>query len=95
MEQHRLPVAERSISCLSHSGDSIMKLQVETRTTALGDPEPTAFLLGPARIDVIDIVDRWPAPGYTYYKIAGSDEATYILRYDEPSEEWELTMFQS
>lgn len=72
-----------------------MKLHVETMTTQLGDPEPTAFLLGQERIEVLDVIDRWPSPGYTYYKISGSDQATYILRYDEPSEEWELTMFQS
>jgi hypothetical protein len=75
--------------------EAIMKLHVETMVSPLGEPEPTAFLLGQQRIEVLDIIDRWPSPGYTYYKISGSDKGTYILRYDEPSEEWELTMFQS
>jgi hypothetical protein len=32
---------------------------------------------------------------YRYFKVKGDDDNVYILRFDEPSSEWELMMFQS
>ena len=42
---------------------------------------------------VEDIIDRWLAPEYRYFKIRGDDDAIYILRYDVVNDYWELTMF--
>lgn len=72
-----------------------MKLHVECRAGPLGDPEPSAFMLGDSRVEVLQIVDRWFGPDYTYFKLIGQDQSTYILRCTLPALEWELTMFQS
>lgn len=72
-----------------------MKLDVECRVGPLGDPEPAAFMLGGSRVEVVQIVDRWFGPDYTYFKVTGQDQSTYILRCALPALEWELTMFQS
>jgi hypothetical protein len=72
-----------------------MKLQVETRIGPHGEPEPYSFLLGAHRLIVEQIIDRWPASDYGYFKVEASDRCIYILRRDRPSDEWELTLFQS
>jgi hypothetical protein len=72
-----------------------MHLQVESDVDAHGDPVPRAFHLGVRRIEVREIVDRWLASDYGYFKLLADDGCTYILRHDDPTNEWELTLFQS
>lgn len=72
-----------------------MNLQVDSRAGLHGEPEPLAFLLGGARIDVLQVLDRWYGEDYCYFKIAASDGALYILRYSSPDRQWELTLFQA
>ena len=72
-----------------------MNLQVESSVDLHGDVEPQAFILGTQRLEVLQIIDRWLATDYGYFKLRASDGSTYILRHDGPSDEWELTLFQS
>lgn len=72
-----------------------MNLQVESSLDPHGDVEPRAFFLGSRRIEVLQIIDRWLATDYGYFKIGASDGGTYILRHDDRSEQWELTLYQA
>jgi len=72
-----------------------MELQVESTPGLHGDIEPRAFLLGAHRVEVIDILDRWLALEHSYFKVAASDGATYILRYAGASREWQMTLFKA
>jgi hypothetical protein len=72
-----------------------MLLRVDTVTGPLGLLEPAAFWLGADRIAVLDIVDRWPAADYIYFKVSTSDQASYILRHDSRQDCWELTLYKS
>jgi hypothetical protein len=72
-----------------------MILQVESSSAHAGDQEPVTFSLGARRLEVLRIVDRWPAAGHVYFKVAADDGATYILRNDEATHQWELTLYQS
>lgn len=72
-----------------------MELQVESTPGLHGDIEPRAFMLGALRIEVIDILDRWLALEYNYFKVAASDGATYILRYTGASREWQMTLYNA
>jgi hypothetical protein len=72
-----------------------MHIRVETRPGPWGDPEPEAFFLGPRRLSVLDVVDRWLATDYGYFKVAADDGDLYILRLDTRSQDWQLTLFQS
>jgi hypothetical protein len=72
-----------------------MNLQVESSIDPHGDIEPRAFLLGTQRIEVLQIIDRWLATDYGYFKIEASDGSTYILRHDDISDQWDLTLFQA
>jgi hypothetical protein len=44
---------------------------------------------------VAEEVDAWLAPDYRYFKLMGEDGDTYLVRYDERSNIWELTMFRA
>lgn len=72
-----------------------MRLHVESRAGAHGDPEPCAFQLGERRIDVVHIIDRWIGDEHSYYKIQASDLALYILRFTASEKKWELTLFRA
>jgi hypothetical protein len=72
-----------------------MLLNVETVAGHAGMSEPVAFWLGENRIEVLEIVDRWPAMDYAYFKVATSDRASYILRHDADTDTWELTLYKS
>lgn len=74
---------------------SSMTLRVECYAGHRGEETPRRFYLGPRRVEVVDVVDRWHAPDHRYFKLRGDDGATYILRHDTPSDRWELTMFDS
>jgi hypothetical protein len=45
-------------------------------------------------VEVAEVVDRWLAPEYRYFKLRDVDGHIWILRHDEDSGLWELTMFE-
>ena len=63
-------------------------LRVQTYSGYKADERPVRITLGERTLDVTCIVDRWYAPGSSYFKIVASDENTYILqrREQEPPE---------
>ena len=68
-----------------------MQCHVQCYAGYRGEETPRCLLLGKRRIDVIGVVDRWLEPDYRYFKIEGSDGATYVLRQERRSERWDLT----
>ncbi len=52
------------------------------------------LILGDHRISVAEVLDAWLAPDYRYFKLKGADGDTYLVRHDERSNTWELTMFE-
>lgn len=72
-----------------------MLLKVDTVAGPVGMQEPAAFWLGANRLEVLDIIDRWPATDYSYFKVTASDQASYILRHDTRADFWELTLYKS
>jgi hypothetical protein len=40
-------------------------------------------------------LDAWLAPDYRYFKLRGVDGNMYLVRHDERSNTWELTMFRA
>jgi hypothetical protein len=78
---------------LSHTG--LFKVSVEYACDQEIENRLTAFSIGTRRIMIREIVDRWPAAGYSYIKLLGDDGAQYILRHDEISHCWEMTLFQA
>jgi hypothetical protein len=67
-------------------------LNVECYAGHRGEQTPRALILGDRRIAVAEVLDAWLAPDYRYFKLRGEDGATYLVRHDERTNTWELTM---
>ena len=74
--------------------ERLLKIRVECYAGHRGEQTPRALILGDRRIDVAEVVDAWLAPEYRYFKLRGADGDTYLVRHDEQSNTWELTMFR-
>ncbi len=56
----------------------------------MAEQEPRRFSLGQQIIEVERIVDRWQGPDHRYFKVKGSNRSSYILRYDQQINQWDL-----
>ncbi len=70
-----------------------MAMRVECYAGYRGEEEPRAFWLGERRLAALEIVDRWHAPGYRYFRVRAEDGNLYILRHDEAQDAWDLQAF--
>ncbi len=68
-------------------------IRVECYAGHRGEETPRRFFLGERAIEVVEVRDRWLSPEHRYFKVTGDDGDTYILRHDETSGEWNLTLF--
>jgi hypothetical protein len=60
-----------------------------------GEQTPRTLFLGERRIAVAKVLDAWLAPDYRYFKLRGADGGIYVVRHDEGSGTWEVTMFRA
>ena len=44
---------------------------------------------------VLEVLDAWLAPEHRYFKLRAAEGDTYLVRHDEQSNAWELTMFRA
>ena len=72
-----------------------LHVTVECYAGHRGEQTPRALILGDRRIAVAEVLDAWLAPEHRYFKVRGADRDTYLVRHDERSGTWELTMFQA
>lgn len=71
-----------------------MKIFVTCYAGYRADERPTSIQFGSRAVAVREIQDRWLARDHRYFKVIGDDDATYIIRQDAASGEWELTYFK-
>ena len=72
-----------------------MHIQVECYAGYRGEETPRLIRMATYNIEVREVVDRWLSPDHRYFKILGSDDATYIIRHDTSDWQWELVFYQS
>ena len=72
-----------------------MHIQVECYAGYRGEETPRLIRMATYTIEVREVVDRWLSPDHRYFKILGSDDATYIIRHDTSDGQWELVFYQS
>lgn len=70
-------------------------LRVECYAGYRADVAPVRFHIGPRTVEVREIIDRWLDPAYSYFKLRGDDDGVYILRHDQATDVWEMTLFDS
>jgi hypothetical protein len=75
--------------------ERLLRVGVECYAGHRGEQTPRTLILGDRRIEVVEVLDAWLAPDYRYFKLRGADDDTYLVRHDERSDTWELTMFRS
>ena len=72
-----------------------MKIRVEFQVDEQGGQSPSRIIFDHHSVEVTGIIDRWPGADHEYFKLLGSDQATYILRRDLLRRSWEMTMYRS
>jgi hypothetical protein len=73
----------------------LLTIGVECYAGHRGEQTPRTLILGDHRIAVAEVVDAWLAPDHRYFKLRGEDRNLYLVRHDERSDTWELTMFRA
>jgi hypothetical protein len=73
----------------------MMLVQVECYAGHRGEQTPRRLSLDGRAIDLVELLDCWLAPDHRYFKMRAENGATYILRHDEASDRWELTLYQA
>ncbi len=87
---------DKGKACAGSPGASpALQVSVEFASAPHCAQQLIAFTLGSRRVAVQQMLDRWYGTDYCYVKLQGEDDATYILRHDELTDGWALTLFQS
>jgi len=73
----------------------LLRVGVDCYAGHRGEQTPRTLILGDRRVAVVEVLDAWLAPDYRYFKLRGADGDTYLVRHDERSDTWELTMFRA
>jgi hypothetical protein len=77
------------------SEQRLLSVNVECYAGHRGEQTPRTLILGDRRIAMEEVLDAWLAPDYRYFKLRGADGDTYLVRHDEQTNTWELTMFRA
>ena len=73
----------------------LLGVGVECYAGHRGEQTPRTLIVGDCRIAVAEVLDAWLAPDYRYFKLKGADGNIYLVRHDDRSDTWELTMFRA
>jgi hypothetical protein len=71
-----------------------MKLQVQCCAGWKSDERPVRFRLKDRDFIVEEILDQWYSPNSVFFKVRADDGNLYILRHDQPTDEWGLESFR-
>ena len=75
--------------------ENLLTIHVECYAGHRGEETPRVLVLRERRVRVSEVLDAWLAPDHRYFKLKGADGDTYLVRHDERSNTWELTMFRA
>ena len=72
-----------------------MHIRVECHAGYRGEETPRCIRMATYKIEVKRVLDRWLAPDHRYFKVLGDDDATYIIRHDTATWQWELVFYKA
>jgi len=55
---------------------------------------PISFTINNREFLIKEILDQWHGPGCLYFKVRDENNHTYILKYDQNQDLWELEFFR-
>ena len=70
-----------------------MRVTVVAYSGYTANERPLRFTLGERTIEVTEILDRWYGEAERYFRVSGSDGHTYVLKYIDGEDRWELASF--
>jgi len=79
----------------SMPGQPLLSIDVECYAGHRGEQTPRRLILRDRQVEVAEVLDAWLAPDHRYFKLKGADGCTYLVRHDDRSNVWELTMFRA
>jgi len=71
-----------------------MKLQVQCYAGWKADERPVRFRLKGRDFIVEEVLDQWYSPNGVFFKVRADDGHLYLLRHDQPTDEWSLESFR-
>ena len=75
--------------------ERLLIVGVECYAGHRGEQTPRTLILGDCRMAVAAVLDAWLAPDYRYFKLRDADDNSYLVRHDERSNTWELTILSA
>ena len=69
-------------------------IKVECHSGYQVKERPTAFRFCDRQYTVKEVVDRWYGEGAVYFKVEADDGNTYLLKYEEGQDCWDLVFYQ-
>ena len=95
VESKTCPAVRFADAMADETEERLLGIGVECYAGHRGEQTPRTLSLGDRRIPVVEVLDAWLAPEYRYFKLKGEDGDTYLVRDDERTNTWELTMFRA
>ena len=74
---------------------SELRVRVECYSGYKADERPVRILFDEKTLEVVEIEDRWYAPGATYFRVLVRGGERYVLRRDDAQDVWSLTAFRA
>ena len=71
------------------------KVQVESYAGYKADERPLRLKLGDRTLEIVDVEDRWYAPGETYFRVRVEGGDRYVLKHLEAQDVWSLEGYTS
>src|SRR5215510_14680276 len=65
-------------------------IHVDANSGYKANERPRQFTLDEVVYEIAAVVDQWYEPSATYFKVQTTEGKTYLLRYDEETDEWTL-----
>jgi len=70
-----------------------MRVKVEAYSGYTASERPLRFTLGERTLEVQAVLDRWYSEDARYFRVSADDGDTYVLKYIEWEDAWELASF--
>ena len=73
----------------------VVIIQVECDAGHRGEATPRRLCFDRRPVELVEVLDAWLAPDRRDFKMRGADGASCLLRHDEQSGLWQLTLYQA
>jgi len=67
-----------------------LPIYVDAYSGYKANERPQRFVLDEEICEIAAVLDQWYEPSATYFKVQSTEGKTYLLRYDEETDEWRL-----